>query len=60
MGNGIQGTQSTGTNSYRNFFETLLNFGPTAKSSQLTAGLYYKDTARRMDITDPTLEDAVG
>ena len=32
-----------------------MNFGPAAKESQLTAGLFYKDTAGKMDSTDPTL-----
>ena len=40
--NGIQETQSTATYCYRSYFETLLNVGPASKSSQLTAGLYYK------------------
>jgi hypothetical protein len=37
--------------------ETLLNYGPSAKDSQLTASLYYKDTAGKMDAADPTLAD---
>ena len=32
-----------------------LNYGPAAKQSQLTAAMYYKDTAGIMDVTDPTL-----
>jgi hypothetical protein len=54
--NGVQVTQSTGTYGYKSFYETILNFGPAAKTSQLTAGLFYKDTAGNMDSTDPTLK----
>ncbi|KAK3745395.1 hypothetical protein QZH41_001434 [Actinostola sp. cb2023] len=56
--NGVQVTQSTGTYSYRSYYETILNFGPAAKKSQLTAGLFYKDTAGNLDSTDPTLTNA--
>ncbi|KAK3745933.1 hypothetical protein QZH41_003069 [Actinostola sp. cb2023] len=47
--NGIQVIQSTGTYSYKSTLETLLNYGPAAKKSLLTGGLYYKDTAGAMD-----------
>ena len=50
-----QVTQATGTYAYRAYLETLLNYGPAAKKSQLTASLYYKDKAGKMDTTDPTL-----
>ena len=40
-----QVTQATGTYAYRAYLETLLNYGPVAKESQLTAGMFYKDTA---------------
>ena len=50
-----QVTQATGTYAYRAYLETLLNYGPAAKRSQLTASLFYKDTARKMDTADPTL-----
>ena len=53
-----QVTQATGTYAYRAYLETLLNYGPSAKQSQLTAALFYKDTAGRMDITNPTLVGA--
>ena len=33
--------------------ESLLNYGPQAKISQLTAALYYKDTAGNMDRANP-------
>ncbi|CAB3990567.1 uncharacterized transposon-derived [Paramuricea clavata] len=52
---GKQVTQATGTYAYRAYLETLLNYGPSAKDSQLTAALYYKDTAGKMDVADPTV-----
>ena len=52
--NGIQVTQSTGTYSYKSTLETLLSYGPAAKKSLLTGGLYYKDTAGAMDSVDCT------
>ena len=53
-----QVTQATGTYAYRAYLETLLNYGPAAKESQLTAGMFYKDTAGKMDVADPTLAAA--
>ena len=50
-----QVTQATGTYAYRAYLETLLNYGPAAKHSQLTASLFYKDSASKMDTADPTL-----
>jgi hypothetical protein len=57
---GKQVTQATGTYAYRAYLETLLNYGPSAKDSQLTAALYYKDTAGKMDIVDPTVAGGNG
>jgi hypothetical protein len=37
--------QATGTYAYRAYLETLLNYGPAAKKSQLTTSLFYKDMA---------------
>ena len=51
-------TQATGTYAYRAYLETLLNYGPAAKESQLTAAMFYKDTASKMDVADPTLAAA--
>ena len=34
--------------------ETLLTHGNGIKTSELTAGLFYKDTAGQMGIADPT------
>ena len=53
-----QVTQATGTYAYRAYLETLLNYGPAAKESQLTAAMFYKDTAGKMDVTDPTIAAA--
>ena len=50
-----QVTQATGTYAYRAYLETLLNYGPAAEESQLTAAMFYKDTAGKMDVADPTL-----
>ena len=55
-----QVTQATGTDAYRAYLETLLNYGPSAKDSQLTATLYYKDTAGKMDIANPTTAGDAG
>ena len=34
---------------YRAYLETLLSYGPSAKDSQLTGAMWYKDTATRLD-----------
>ena len=46
-------TQSATTYPYRAMIETLLNFGPAAKQSQMTSGLYYKDTPGKMEVVNP-------
>src|SRR6266516_5049889 len=38
---------------YRAYLETLLSYGHAAKGSQLTAALYYKDKATKLDDTNP-------
>jgi hypothetical protein len=38
--------------------QTLLNYGPTAKYSQLTAAMFYKDKAGKMDVANPAAADA--
>ena len=48
-------TQATGTYSCRAYLEALLNYGPSAQKSQLTAALFYKDAAGKMDTANPTL-----
>ena len=47
-------SSSSNTYPYRAYLETLLNYGKAAKESQLTAALWYKDTAGKMDDTDMT------
>ena len=51
-------TPSATTYPYRAMIETLLNFGPAAKQSQMTSGLYYKDTPGKMDVVNPLAVDA--
>lgn len=51
-------TPSSAIYPYRAMIETLLNFGPAAKQSQLTTSLYYKDTPGKMDVVDPNTADA--
>ena len=50
-----QVSQAQGTYAYRAYLETLLNYGSSAKKSQLTAALFYKDTAGKMEVADPTV-----
>ena len=47
--NGKQVTPAMGTYAYRSYIETLLNYDVSAKESQLSSGLYFKDTAGEMD-----------
>ena len=43
--NDVPVSQSAETYAYRAYIESHLSYGPQAKTSQLTAALYYKDTA---------------
>jgi len=45
-------TSTNNTYSYRAYLKTLLSFGPAAMKSQLTASMYYKNTAGEMDCVD--------
>ena len=47
--NGKQVTPAMGTYAYRSYLETLLNYDVSAKESQLSSSMYYKDTAGEMD-----------
>lgn len=47
-------TESTNTYPYKAMLITLLTYGSDAKKSQLTAELFYKDTAGKMDVVDPS------
>ena len=49
--NGKQVTPAMGTYAYRSYIETLLNYDVSAKQSQFSSALYYKDTATKMDET---------
>ena len=51
--NDVQVSQSAGTYAYRAYIESLLSYGPQAKTSQFTAALYDKDTAGNMDRSYP-------
>ena len=51
--NGTLITNSTNTYPYRAYIETLLSYGMSAKQSQLTAALFYKDEASKMDKRSP-------
>ena len=53
--NGKQVTPAMGTYAYRSYIETLLNYDVSAKESQFSSALYYKDTATKMEETG-TLE----
>jgi hypothetical protein len=46
-------TSTNNTYAYRSYIETSLSYGPAAKESQLTASLFYKDTADHMDECNP-------
>ncbi len=46
-------SSSTNTYPYRSKVTTLLTYGSEAKQSQLTAEMFYKDTAGKMDNTNP-------
>ena len=47
--NGKQVTPAMGTYAYRSYIETLLNYDVSAKKSQLSSALYFKDTHGKMD-----------
>ena len=47
--NGKQVTPAMATYAYRACIETLLNYDVSAKKSQFSSALYYKDTATEMD-----------
>ena len=49
--NGKQVTPAMGTYAYRSYIETLLNYDVSAKKSQFSSALYYKDTATKMEET---------
>ena len=44
-------SSSNNTYNYRAYLETLSDYGKPTKESQLSSSLWYKDTARHMDVT---------
>ncbi|XP_053466915.1 uncharacterized protein F54H12.2-like [Ictalurus furcatus] len=46
-------SQSSNTYPYRCIIECLTNYGKDALETLFSAGLFYKDTAGHMDVTDP-------
>lgn len=55
--NNVLVSDSTNTYPYRAMFETLIHTGKDAQASQYTMPLFYKDTAGKMDLTDPMGEN---
>src|SRR5688572_23255236 len=51
-------TASNNTYAYRSYLETILSYGGGAKTSQLTAALYYKDIAGHFEDANPHDNDA--
>ena len=45
----VEISQSAGKYAYRAYIESLLSYGPQAKTSQLTAAMYYKETSGNRD-----------
>jgi hypothetical protein len=56
--NGQKITDSSNNYPYRAYIEDLLSYGPAAKKSQLTAGLFYKDEPGKLDKPNPFAADA--
>ena len=46
-------SSSNNTYAFRSIIETLLNYGPDAKDTQLGIGLYTKDSAGHLEETNP-------
>jgi hypothetical protein len=57
--NGTLITNSTNAYPYRAYIENLLSHGPPAKKLQLTACLFYKDDAGKMDKANPLADGKV-
>src|SRR6267154_215520 len=51
-------SSTNNTYPYRAYIETLLSYGPAAKNSQLTSALYYKDSARNIEDSNPLAANA--
>jgi hypothetical protein len=55
--NDVAISNSSSTYPYRAYLETLLSYGTTAKQSQLTSSVYYKDTPGSMEDANPVAQD---
>ncbi|XP_077870053.1 uncharacterized protein F54H12.2-like [Saccoglossus kowalevskii] len=55
--NGKQILDASPTYSYRAMIETLLNYGGDAKSTQIGAAIFEKDTAGKMNVANPRADD---
>ncbi|XP_077861575.1 uncharacterized protein F54H12.2-like [Saccoglossus kowalevskii] len=55
--NGKQISDASPTYSYRAMIETLLNYGGDAKSTQIGAAIFEKDTAGKMNVANPRADD---
>ena len=55
--NGTDVNQSSKYYPYISYLHNLLYYGDEAKTSKLTAALYYKDTKDKMDSSKPWIED---
>ncbi|XP_077862736.1 uncharacterized protein F54H12.2-like [Saccoglossus kowalevskii] len=55
--NGKKISDASPTYSYRAMIETLLNYGGGAKSMQISAAIFEKDTAGKINVANPRAED---
>ncbi|XP_072014879.1 uncharacterized protein F54H12.2-like [Amphiura filiformis] len=56
--NGRLVSHSSSTYTYRALFESLLNYDKNSTETQLTTGLFYKDTPTKMDVANPLATNA--
>ncbi|XP_077868326.1 uncharacterized protein F54H12.2-like [Saccoglossus kowalevskii] len=55
--NGKQISDASPTYSYRAMIKTLLNYGGDAKSTQIGAAIFEKDTAGKVNVANPRADD---
>ncbi|XP_077870577.1 uncharacterized protein F54H12.2-like [Saccoglossus kowalevskii] len=55
--NGKQISDASPTYSYRAMIETLLNYGGDAKSTQIGAAIFEKNTTGKMNVANPRADD---
>ena len=58
--NDVMISSTNNTYPYRSYIETLLSYGPSAKRSQLTSEMYYKDQSGRFEVGEPGAAADVG